>query len=315
MGLKNRDKIEVARTAAREAFGELFDGTAPGPWSMFTETYSTGSEDDDLVFASFLNTIEEWTGAKEYGNFEAFKQDVKLKKYHSTFALDRFDVDYDTSGAIGSAIRRAIQNLRANSDDKLVFDALVSNSGAGPTGFDGAALIADSHSLGDSTYDNKTTSALSHSTYDSAVQAMMGYKTAAGEPMNIFPTHLVVGPKLRKAALEIVGADRVVAVDNSGAESGTRIAAATRTNIFEGEVTVVIWNRLTGTQDDYWYLMDLSKGEMPIMLKNERDYELIERSAMDDSPRFELDKFVWSVEADKRVAAGAWPLIYGGIVA
>ena len=317
MALKNQANLDTARTVAQEKFDEVFNTIAAGQSSLFTDTYSTGSETDELVFVTFLNTVREWLGAKEYGNFEAFKQSISLTTYEDSFGLSRRLVDYDSSGAAtGRAIQQKIVSARQNSDDKLVFDSLVSNSGGGPTGFDGVSLINDSHSLGGSTYDNKTTSALSVSTFNDAIVAMQGFKAANGEPLNIFPTTLVVGPKLRKLAFDIAqNAERVAAVDASGDEGGTSIAAATIPNVFRGDnIDVIVSPRLTGTYDDYWYLMDLSKTDKPMLMKSEREWELIDKTDMRDDDRFNKDMYVWSIEADKKVAAGAWPLIYGGIV-
>lgn len=317
MGIKSQSNLDNARRAAQVKFDEIFNGPAPGLWQMFTESYSTGAENDDLVFVTFLNSIREWLGAREYGNFEAFRQAVKLTSWEDTFALPRKTVDYDISGSIGRAISAKITQCRANSDDKIVFEALVSNSGDGPLAFDGDKLFSTTHTVGGSNYSNKTTSALSHATYDTAVQTMAGYKAYNGEPLSVSPKLLICGPKLRKMALQIANADdRVVAVDVSGAQDATASvqAASSMVNVFRGEVDVAIWNRLTGDYDDYWYLVDPAQPEKPMLLKDERDYELIDCLDMKDPERFSKDLYVWGVEADKKPAAGAWPCMYAGIL-
>jgi phage major head subunit gpT-like protein len=150
---------------------------------------------------------------------------------------------------------------------------------------------------------------------------MQSFKAANGEPLGIYPTHLVCGPKLMRTAQEITGAtERLAYVDTTGGPglqgSGTTAAAAASIpNVFAGDgLTLVISNRYTGDQDDYWHLMDLSKPAKPMMLKEERQWELIAMTDKADDRRFALDLYVWGLEADKAAAAGAWPLIYGGIV-
>ena len=317
MGLKSESNLDTARTAAQVKFDEVFNGPAPGPWQMFTEVYSTGAEIDNLVFASFLNTIREWLGAKEFGNFEAFTQTIRLTSYEDSFALKRRLVDYDISGAVGRAIAAKITQSRANSDDKIIFDTLVSNSGDGPVAFDGDKLFSTTHTVGGTNYSNKSTSAFSFAEYDTAVQTMAGYKAYNGEPLNISPKLLIVGPKNRKMALQVANADdRVVPVAPAGTLDGTASvnAAASMVNVFRGEVDVIVWNRLTGDYDDYWYLVDTMQPEKPMLLKNERDYELIDCLDMKDPERFSKDLYVWSIEADKKPAAGAWPCMYAGIL-
>lgn len=320
--LKGDSNLQTANTVAQLALEEVMETGAPAHYQAFTEEYSTGAEEDDLVFIAMLNTIREWTGPKEYTNSQAYKQDVLLKTYELTFDFRRKLVEYDKSGSVARALSTTIRDTIGMGNDKLVFDALVSSSGAGPTGFDGSSLINATHTWGGSSYSNKSTSALSYSTYDTAITTMGGYKKANGEPLNIFPTVLVVGPKLRRIGKEITGAsDRIGYLSATGVDSlpgvgTTASGGGTRmNNVFAGDgMGLIVSQRLTGTQDDYWYLMDLSQASKPMMLKTERDWELVELTDSKDDPRFTLDKFVYSIEADKVAVSGAWPTIFGGIL-
>lgn len=322
MALKSTSNLAVANTVAQEKFQTLFNRPSDGVAAALVDTYSTGALTDENIMISFLNGVREWVGAKEYGNLEAFRQTVTLKTWEFTFSLPRKFVDYDGSGAVGRVISQALEQIRRNSDDKILFEALISNTGAGPTGVDGVSLLSTAHVLGSNTFSNKGSAALTFGAYDTAVQAMMGYGALNGEPLGIFPTHMIVGPKLRKTAMDITGANtRVVHVRNDGtfSEEGSvagtaEVGATNRNNVFQGEVTLIIWDRLVGTYDDYWYLLDLSKGQFPLLMKNERDWQLIALTDIDDPPRFNRDEYVWSIEADKAAAAGAWPTIYASIL-
>src|SRR5689334_22146021 len=109
--------------------------------------------------------------------------------------------------------------------------------------------------------------------------------------------------------------DRILAVDNAGAETGTRVAAAGITNVYgRAQVELVGWDKLTWTQDDYWYLMDLSRPEKPMILARQRDFETVVMDGPNDDNMFHLDKWEASVTADMSPAAGYWPTIYGGIL-
>ncbi len=318
MGSKGEANLQTANTQARVEFEEVLNTWQPGVLSLLAEEYSTGSDRDSLVFGTGLNTIREWLGPREWGSMEWFAQSVVLTTFEDTVDLPRKLVDYDTTGAVAKSLASKFREALSNGDDKILFDTLISASGAGPTAFDGIALISASHSLGGVTYSNTTTSAMSFATLDGGIQAMQGFKTAAGEPLNIFPTHLVCGPKLRKLALDFAAnARRVKGIKASGEEGTTsNVAAAAIENVFAGDnINVIISNRFTGTYDDYWYLADLSKPSKPLMLKNERQWEMHAKTSMTDEKRFNQDRYEWGIECDKKVAAGAWPCIYGGIVA
>lgn len=319
--LKSQQNLATANTVAISKFSELFGGAAPGVGPMLVESMTTGTWTQEVVLGTFAGRMREWLGEKDYTTFEAFKQAITCKKYELTFALDRVTVDYDVSGVVGDMLAKCIAATRANTDDMIIFDALVSNSGDGPTSISGSSLFSTSHTMGSQTYSNKTTSALDFNTVDTALQTMMAYKTGSGDPMGIMPTHMIVGPKLWRKAEDITGGNtRVIlvktdgTVQEEGAGGSTTAAAVGRDNVFKG-MTLVIWERLTGTQDDYWYLTDLSKTEKPLLYKEERDWELIEATDSKDRARFDVDQYVWSVEGDKVCVAGAFPLIYGGIVA
>lgn len=313
--IKNDSNRDVANTVARLAYEEVYASLQATPIMQIVESYSTGSDSDDHLFGVALNNFREWVGAKEFGNFQIYKQDVFLKTYERSFELPRKQVDYDTTGAVAQMLASTIRNTLEVATESLIFSTLVSASGAGPTSFDGQALISNSHTIGDESYDNLTTAALSPSAYDAAQVAMMGWKSAAGDPLAVFGDLLIVGPKNRRIAFDIAGnPQRVAAVDNSGAESGTRVAAATVPNYFAGDnCSVLVWPRLVGTYADYWYLADTTKPSKPIILKEESDWQLIEKTDRKDDARYERDVYQWSLESDKTVAAGAPATIYGGL--
>ncbi len=316
MGLKGRANLDAARETARAAFDDVLQGRALGTGMLLAESYKTGTSTDNALVAQAQATIREWIGEKHIDSLEAFKQAVVLTKYEHTLSLDRFDLIYEQPEILGRAVRGMISSAMTAGDDKIVFDSLTSASGDGPTCFSGDPMFSTSHTLSGTTYVNKTTSALSVPTYDTAYATMTKYASPGADPMLVRPTHLIVGPDNRKQAFEIANVkDRHVALDAGGLESGTRVAATSIGNVFSGDgIDVIVWERLAGTQANYWYLADLSKESKPLFVKNERDWELIEQTDMDSPQRFSLDKFVWSVEADKKVSPAMFLLMYAGIL-
>jgi len=325
MAVQNESNLATAQTVAREKFTEIFQGPAPGAGMLFAEEYDSNSLTDNVSFLALMGTVREWLGDRVSNSFVAYAQSIVLRKWELTFGLPRTFVEYDTTGGVGRALSSAIAQVRANSDDKLIFDSLVSNSGAGPVGFDLLNLLSTAHVIGSqSAQSNKTTSALSFTTYDTAYQTVTGYVGASGESLNAVPKTLVVGPKMLRTALEIANADSVpVTVSTAGAieypgtaQTGNVSPGSGIMNVYKGQVDVVMWNRLTGAYDDYWYLLSEvgGGGAKPMLLKRNREWELIERTSLTDDARWTRDAYEWAIEADKAPAAGAWPAIYGGIL-
>jgi hypothetical protein len=192
------------------------------------------------------------------------------------------------------------------------------NSGDGPVGYDGVNLISTSHPNGPSgNQSNKTTSALSPLTFDTAFAAMTSYQRENGEPFRIVPRYLVVGPKNRLVGSEITKMDiRGRSVANTGLEAAAAVvASAGVSNAYNGTVDLVVNSRLVGTQDDYWYLVGEGPGGAKPMFfvegaapREQLDIDLSSPTVMQN------DALTFGLIADGQYAAGMWPCIYGGIL-
>lgn len=323
MAIQNESNLATANTVAQAKFSEVFGAPPVGVSTYFTESYNSSALTDEFAFLAKMGTFSEWLNDRVSNNVAAFRQSIACRFWEDTLELPRKFVDYDTSGAVAKSISQWIENAKANFDDKMIFDALVANTGSGPVGFDSLNLLATTHAMGDYTgQSNKTTSALSFSTFDTAIQTIAGYRNMAGEYISPRPYALVVGPKLMRTAMEIANADSVpVTVNTAGAieypgtaQTGNVSPGSGIFNVYKGQVDVVVWNRLAGTQDDYWYILSDVGGAKPMLLKNNRDWTLVTQTEDTSPRRWNADVYQWGLEADKAPAAGVWPCIYGGIL-
>jgi len=315
------ESLAVANTVAREVWSEIMDGMGPGTSGLYTTTFPLdGGKTFDGNFLGPSGVIREFIGHKEYDVFRAYNYALTASMKHVSHEIPGIDWRHDRASVIERRIRNFLSTAPMAAIDKLITDSLVSNSGEGATCYDGTALINTSHPHGPSagTQSNKTTSALTHVTFDSAFVAMTSFRAENGETLDISPTHLMVGPKLFKIATEITkSTDRIIAVDNAGVETGTRVAASTVTNVYGGGMVDLILNkRLVGTQDDYWYLMDLGKGDAkPMIYVEARAPEVISLTDKQTSESyFERDVVRFSMETDSAPGSGVWQTVYGGIL-
>ena len=318
-GIINQANLDAANTAFVAKFDEVFTNRAPGPWSTYTEVLQTGSKINTLEVLESMPVVRKWVGPKVFQAIRSSYLSATVEKYEKSFSIDRLDLEADKLGMIGRRISSFMGGDGAEIYDKICFETLVSASGAGPTCYDGLALFSTSHvrSAG-TTWSNKTTSALSFSVHDTIMQAGESRQDDNGEPIRTAFDTLIVGPKNRKTAMEITqSTERLAAVDNSGAESGTRVAASTIPNVFGGgSMTVVVDPRLTGTYDDYYYYVDSKMGPKGLVLFEFRapEPQTPDSNGMGGYTRFNFDRFDYSVEADFVVTAGSPHVIYAGIL-
>lgn len=313
----SQSKIDAANVTYRAIMAELFTDVQTGLDALLAERVSAaGAASATLIVEDYLGTWAEFLGARVTSVSRAYSQTVTLTTWEQTLRIARKQMAYDPTGVVAQRLQRFL-SAQASYYDTLVFDALVSASGAGPTGYDGVALLATTHPNGPAgNQSNKGTTALSQTSFDTAFTAMTSLQRENGQPFNIVPKTLLVGPKLRQRAMEITQADiRGQAVDNAGLESGTRIGTAGVTNVYRGVVDLVISPKLVGTYDDYWYLLGEGPGGMKpfIFLEGMAPTEQID-SDLSSPTVMQNDAFTFGLIADAQVGAGAWQTIYAGIL-
>jgi phage major head subunit gpT-like protein len=319
MAVTDRSIFDNASTTFKSLAETIFGTTPPGVYQKFATVLPTDSRIVEHDVLEAMPVVREWTGAKQFGDVQAASTTLTLKSYEASFRIKRLDLLTDRTGAVGRRMQQFLSDT-AYFYDVSAHEALFAN----PTGYDGVALFSASHPRGPSgNQSNTTSSALTHGTLDTALQTGASLRDANGRPLMISYDTLIVGPKLASLAREITGSnERIIAVDNSGAESGTRVAAATGPNakalqVFSGgSLDVVVDPRmpLGGTQDDYWYLLDTKRGVSPIIGYEFRSPEAITQDRMEDPARFDMDEFKYSVEADYIFGAGVWQVAYAGIL-
>ncbi|AKF08883.1 Mu-like prophage major head subunit gpT family protein [Sandaracinus amylolyticus] len=301
-------KYAAANTAFIASFEALFGRPGQVLSDLICEKVPVSGMTLEAPFLGSGSTVREWVGSKRFEDLRAHGKSYPVKPYEKSIRLPALQVRHDTTGAIGRAIAREMGGAVAGYFEKPVFDMLYSN----PSGFDGVALISGSHPYGaaGATQSNTTSNALSHSSFRAGIQAMQSWTMGNGEPLEMSPTHLVVGVDNEAIALEIAGIDKPVGVAGDGSlDSGTRVAAVTIRNVYEGRVTVVVSPRV---RSGCWYLMDLSKpGLRPLVLGEARAPTPIPLDDEKTYSRFYRDEWVGSVEADFALGAGLWPTIYG----
>lgn len=307
--------LAAANTTFETAYNELYSQALPGVYQSYTRVISGNTMSLDLRWTTNHPTMRKWLGSRVEKYVRAYQQSYVLEKYEATLPIARMLLEYNNNmSLIGDAVSTFVGNA-AVAYDAACSTSLDSASGAGPTCFDGTALFNASHPhgpTGATTQSNLSAGTnLSWVNFDAARTAMQQLKFENGEPAQIRPTHIRVGPKCETRAKEIVGAEqRVTAYSSTGGQDATSsvVAAAPIVNIWHGELDVIVDQRITNF---YWDLLDLSKpGVKPIVLYEGRKPVPVHLDKMTDLPRFYNDNFIFGLEGDFTVGGGMWMTAY-----
>jgi hypothetical protein len=301
----------LATSLAFEAFGaNLFDQQrGDALLNVFCDVGSTSQLMTRLHLLEEMPLMEKWVSDPTYSDVRYASVSAKIEAYKKVFELKRLDAEMIDGAGLFDRITRAFAT--ANEYERLATNFLLSN----PTCYDGVALFSASHPRGPggATQSNTSATALDAAQHQAVMIAGASLRQRNGEPFGVQYDTLMVGPALAPLARQITGSDvgRVVGISATGAESGTRVAAATIRNVAGltiydgGEMRVVVNPRFVGSHANKYLYLDTTKpGCSPVALRvyGERSYAL---TATDSPERAKRDVYQWGVESDLALIPGA----------
>lgn len=219
---------------------------------------------ENYPMAAFLDTIRKWVGPRHLGALSVKNLAVTNDDYEATIGIPANAIEDDQVGIYGEIAESKGRQCTALWA-RLAIEALVGNG----NWLDGSAFFLTTRKFNGNTINNKSTSALSSSTYATAYKAMMAYVGYDGDPLGVIPDTLVVGPKLIETAKKIVENDKIVEV---AADSSTYLAGP---NPWHQSAELIVSDRLVGTYDDYWFLMSTKSVVKPVLVQKRKEGALV----------------------------------------
>lgn len=290
-------KLQAMVTSFDLTFKNAFT-TAPNIYQKFAMPVGDSSQQIvELPFFEAFTYMRKWVGDRQVKNLMGAKLTLREDGYEDTIGIPVRDIECDTWGLYANAIAQMGGNAAALWD--RLATAALTNAG---NWIDGKAFFATDRKFGKNTICNKTTSALSASTFNTAYAAMAAYVGHSGEPMGVIPDTLMVGPKLRTTAFEILNAKLVT----SGSTS------VDNPNL--GLCDVIINPNLVGDYDDYWFLMKTKGAIKPVAIQKSQEPKLTRLDKSDDENVFMKGEVLVGTDAYGSAAAAMPHLIYGGIL-
>lgn len=303
----NRSNMDALFQTYNTAFSDGMQaaGTPSNPEIVTIEELAMmGTSAGAATVHGWLNQIggmREWIGDRVIANIESGKLSVVNKDFEKTVAVPRNDIEDDQYGVYSPLI-----GAMGNSAGALWMTLGISALCANGAWADDSAFFLTNRKFGGNTINNKTTSALSATTFKAARVAMESYKLHGDEPAEVIPTTLVVGPSLRDTAWDIIENEFVSSSDGKG-------AAVKNPN--KGTVKLRVSPRLVGTYANYWFLLGEKGGIKPVYIQKRKEPVLTRMDRDNDENVFMSNKFLYGTDARGAAFLTLPHLAYGGIVA
>ena len=241
-----------------------------------------------------LGTLKEVLDEVEIDGVLDSNQTLENKTYAKAFGIKLEDLEDDQ---VQGALQRS-RDLTVKGrlfPTKLLFDQIIANS----TAYDGVAFFATTHATGASgTQSNLLTGtgtslAQLKTDFDSAIQAMLAYNNAEGEP--IYETDVNFKPVVL-CPTSLYGLFRDL-------QESSMISSTT--NTIKGAFDLVQSARLNASDVNDWYLFDAGGMMKPWVLQERVPLEL-SSSLKDSEYAFFSEKVAWKIRWRGAVGPGFW---------
>ena len=272
------------------------------PLGMIYTTVPSSRTVEEWNFMGDLPGFEEWTSDRKLGDLKAYKLRVENKKWSNGLRVKADDFKDDALGLLPAQVSGLAAKARRHRWDLMVklllngFDGTAYPEVGDGLSYDGAFFFSDSHA---GSNDNKMGAALDASGLSAAELLLASMKTLDGsDPLDVYGTHLIVGPKLRTTAEKLLQQERLANGED---------------NINRGKYKLIVSNRINGSYDDYWFLADLSHGIKPLIFQMREEISTTE-TGPNGLPAFTADELWFGAQARYNVGYFEPRLIVGSAV-
>ena len=241
--------------------------------------------------------FREWIGERVFNNVKGQKFEVLHRDFELSLSMKEKEILDDLYGLYVSLTQQASGQWPV-----LLYDLVIEVLANLKDAWDGKKMFADDHKYGDNTIDNLTANALTKANFEAALLAASAWKFSDNRPCRTQFTHLLYGPKLEAVVFDLLL--------NQYAYDGTDKVQIQHRNF--KRVTPVQIPDFIGTYDDYWCLLDCSKGIKPVLRQVRKTPAVI----MDTDPVHVALSGEVKILADGRATAAPtfFHLAYGAIL-
>ncbi len=228
-----------------------------------------------------LHGIHEWVGERVLNNARLGRLTVVNRDFENTVSVSRNDIEDDQYGVYAPLVGMMGADVE-NLWKKLAIEALTGNGNWA----DGNPFFCSERIMGESKFTNAVTTALSKAALEAAIAAMRGWTLHGGEPGEVRPDTLLVGPSLEATAKQICEADLVA--QDGAAVSNVSPARALKVRVSQA---------LVGGHAGEWYVVGDKNGVKPVGIQKRKFPELTRLDQPTDQEVFMSNNFLYGVHA------------------
>ena len=228
-----------------------------------------------------IKGIHEWIGERVLNNAKLGKLTVVNRDFENTVKVSRNEIEDDQYGVYSPLIGMMGADAE-NLWKKLAIEALLGNG----EWADGNPFFCSGRVLGKSTFTNAVTTALSKAAVEAAIAAMRGWTLYGGEPGEVRPDVLLVGPSLEATAKQICEADLV-------ADGGTTVSNVSPAKALKVRVS----QSLIGAHANEWYVFGDKNGVKAVGIQKRKLPELARLDKDTDGNVFMRNEYLYGVHA------------------
>jgi len=269
-------------------FNEAFAAAKP-LWDRIATFVPSEARSEEYGWLGQIPRLREWIGDRQVQNLTAHHYEIKNKKWETTIAIKREDIEDDRLGIYRPLIEMMGTEAATHPDD-LVFGLLL--AGFNTLCYDGQYFFDADHPGPAGSQSNATDAPLSPESYAAARAAMMGFVGDDGRPLKIVPNLLVVGGQNEAIGRQICYAEQI---------GGT-------TNPWRGTAELMVVPQITGKQ---WFLLDTSKPIKPLVFQQRRKPKFTALDRDDEERVFMRDEFLYGVDCRDNAGYAFWQMAYG----
>lgn len=268
----------------------------PAVW----ETESSGAS-KDYMFIGDLPEFEQWKDDRRMAELSAHKITIANDNFSSGVTIHRNEIMDDQLDVVNRRIEGLAMKARRHRA-KLLHQLLINGfSGTAypevgdGTCYTGSLFFANAHQLdgGSQTIDNLSTLAFTEANYEALCIQMCGFTNWTDDnPLELSPTHLIVGPANEFKAKRLVGQITTVRTAGDGGE----------TNIHYGTRRVIVNKRLVGAYANYWFLGAFNEAYKPFIFQKREPITLASQLDWSSPDAFKKGKL--NVGAQARYGVG-----------
>lgn len=304
----NQLQIDAATRTIKAIFDDELQLVGEGALLQLAMRTRSKAKTVDYHFLHSFDEMREWVGPRKVADFKAESFTIPNITYESSVHVDRVDVESDSIGLYEPKVRNMPQAYNRKRR-RMIAALITSGHNAANKSYDGVSFFNAAHPNDDGTTQRnyRTGFSLTGENFDAVVQEMQEYKDHRGEPLDITPTHIVVGPKLRATARNLFQVTTDFAGSNPDAAAVTSNAGS---NPYFGAVTVIVDPYIT---DESWTVVDTSKALKPFVLQDADDLEMQVIDSNDAEYVINNDGYFYGTRARWGVGYGFWQLAFKSV--